>query len=1065
MIPQGSVFAQKYQKYVQELSWKKEDVDDLAVPTRKLLDIVAKSSDKRNILLNALKRIVHRMSNSVQISKAKKTQEKTDQTPEYMQLFLHAGGKEEQTILDETKLIIAFAVTCAAEILFTYDTLDEQKISAATKRIAYLYPVTFLHAGLLQKVEPAIVACYSYVQLRKMLTEDLNAIKALTPALPKEAAQMKQSLGIQTFEYVTQLEKIEPLALNQDIGALWHNFMLDLTKHALTGDAQQRQESSKLIKQFATTIAQLNDLNILDLWINTSFVAKAKTEKNAAILCKELIEQVQGVGQKKGAETLSNNELISLVKNMQSILTTWNNKVDIWGDPAQFQTLYKQFEQQLIAPFIIGKDQTAHKEFEALWYTASAIAPLDYKNLVDYATHHAPLIVLFNKASALGKLVLLQLFKQLIDVYDLSIKGLTGSPLYKDKDAQAKNFATLLVPYLALMEEMTVLVREQEKELFTNAWGGWSFEKYLSFLRERNVAPLIKDASARSLKASNAFIVGAAQLGSKVDFACAQPQSLEDIFTLAHQNMIVTLSALNKKLGLKKELLPQLLQNIGNQLESIIIWENINQQSPEHMKTDLVGIDYHYPHIVMYYNIPLRQHSSTFEIQYNKNKPDQAILMCKFFGHNEKNRMNGIVTYAYLAAQNSNIAFARLPHSTAATVNNSGKEFSHITEFAWIITPKTNLKEIKEYLKLFADATINFFGDPRGILTSIHKIKPFITQDIYEAILKNGPSDYYLSQLDYQDPFKAFPILTEQLFARDTFLNAWMINSFMADKLYNKALNIIEMTLNNIIKNNMYDLPSNMTTKSLWQECINRLIKLLEISETQAKTIATITRIFTPYRLDLVLKRAEEENIEIVCNLLLKANEMQPNKQVEDLMNFILNNPAAALFLASNSKIMQSMLKQLNKGTAYEQEVYTKIYQQLFDRIEKYIQQARYDYAYSQTQSIFSAAQSYAKAYEYAQRLILKLIASEQVMVGTNRLGSRSTDYEDKRRPGIQYVYAATLAEELVQENKKDLAQPILKALQDKKAKLEKEAGASEDQKTAYKNLEYALSMLEKTMQ
>lgn len=975
MLPQGTQLHKKYPQYIKELAWKKGDPDNLKQSHRELLDLIKKSGDNRSVLIDTLKRIINRISMLLQVkaikslAAQKKEQSDTAAASEYLELFMHAGGKEEQTVLDETKLVLANAILCATEILYTFDATADAKMPATSKRIAYLYPIKFLEATILQQADPEIVANYSYLQMRKMLQEDLRAIAALSPALPKTVQDLKQTLGVTTFEYVVQLEKLEPLTLNQDIGNAWHTFMQQLTKQASSGDAKMREEHGKLIGQFATTVAQLNDLQVLDLWINTSFITQANKEKDAIKLCKTLIAQVEGTDQKEAKEgTLPNKELIALFNQKKSILNSWANKIDAWGDPAQFPALYKQFDDQFVSEFIAGKDSASKKMYDGLMYKGTDIAPLNYELLIQFATQHAPMIKLFNNASALGKLVLLQLFKQIIDTYDRTIKGMTGSPAYKDKMAQVQNFAKLLVPYVALMEQMTMLVRDQEKELMQtdlleNKDWNWPFKKYLPFIHnilKNNIAQL----NISLLNASQGFIVSSAQIGSKVDYDRAQPQTLEDIFTLAHQNMLIILSSLNTKYGINKGLLPEILQKICNSLEQVEV-ENF-------MPANLIGIDYQFPHLNVYYNIPLRQHSSTFEIKYNSLKnPNQAILVCKFLGHNEENRMNALVAYAYAASLASNLQFASDPFSTACTKLLDFKK-SHITEFSWIIDTKTDLKKITEYLSKFCNFTFSaYFDNPSshsGLLVMLHQFN-LIQESDFKSLY------YQLESLSKEKRKKILAQLSflEKLAKKEPIFSSWLIAQLIKTEEYDKAIALIKNTADKIIKENKFFYSIEKTVREsdgrynnivipVLYELLNNLTQILKKTGLQSNAWLVAENILSSKKALLEVFKHKNFNyqeaspyiIKSVIDLYMQMLTYKQSPNAYATVQELITEPQVVKTFITNLEIsLDELLSIVEKiqGKKIADELYEKFIKQILELFEKSLMSAKKLEAYKKNSS------------------------------------------------------------------------------------------------------------------
>jgi hypothetical protein len=1076
MLPEGSEFRTRYASYIQQLSTKKKD--DLTQTHRQLLDLIKKSPDKA-VVTDALARIINRIAQQIS--------SKGNNSPEndYLQLFLRAGGEQEQTLLDETQRILAHAIVCAAEILYTMDTL--QTITPAN-RISYLYPIKFLEATILQQADPEIVDCYSYVLLRKMFKEDREAIKTIAAALPANAQEVEQTIGVKNLEYLVELEKMNVLGLREEIQQSWQAFIHNLTLVATP-------ENRILIQKFATIISQLNDLNVLDLWINTSFVNDEA--EDPLILCNNLM-----------AEFEKNKDVITLINQKKSILAAWNNKIESWGDPSQFAALYKQFDEQFIQEFITGKSPEAQAAFKELMYSGANIAEFNDKKLTAFAQNYAPLIKLFNNAEPLGKLIILQFLRQIIDVYDHTIKGMTGSPLYKDKEVQVRNFAQLLVPYEALMEIMTTLIKDQESGLFFPSQEATtaSFDDYLRHIRNFVMIDLIRQPTISSLQPSRGFSVSAAQIGSAVNIQRAKPESLEDLFTLAHQNMIITIAILNKKLGLETQLLPPFLERMAETLGSIVV---------SGVKTSLVGIDYHYPQITINFNMPLNNHSATMEVNYNKNKAGQAILLFKVFGHNEYNRMNSIVTLATLAGLASKIECASKPHSTASEAH----EGYDVTQFAWIITPQTDLDEIAAYLKLFGETTFGGTDKSLGKLYKIEDIHPFIANNWSQLILTTMKDIYgggflsddeFLETID-KDTLKkmftqAFPVLTDEFFAQDITMTEWFIQSYIKAEMNEEALNLIIASLKKIIKGGRYTYSLHRgNAQSLWEFCIDKLRMMLKNPSMQEKAINAAIEILSPKNIDSLFMspqlvdykqdKAAKALITLALELhALTATMPTLHTKSREIVEYILQSPHTAVFFADldhkdelnhliaavqdentnvaaqfNLNFYHNLIKNVESKTisiktgydtimnsfnegklpqdaTFKENFYKTFYELLLSHLEKkamaklreadkdsYLEGELIGDAKNIAKEFIKDGQAYPGNYEYAQQIALQL---------------RNSILDE----GNEYM--AIIAGELIKSGKNDLAQPIVAFLQTKIAALEETIKQQEDELARLKEKE-----------
>lgn len=802
MLSQESALYTKRVAYIKELQWTKDDKDDLKVELRALLQSIKKPDITRDLLIDILKRILHRVNTITKSPQAKKDEKSDSPAVGYLELLMQEKGKESVTLLDEAQRVVAYAILCAMEILYTYDSFEDKKIKFETKRLSFLYPIKFLEAIVFQEPESDIVAGYSYVQLLKTKRQYAQAIQTLSPSLPGVQAA-KQELGTQSFEYIVQLQRIHVLALNDHIDKTWNQFIQQLTKKL--ADATVRAKNKDLLFRFSTTIAMLQNLKVLDLWMNTSFIDLAQKEKDAVNLCNALINQIGGKDQGEGQ--LTNKKLIAIINKQKNILSLWEHKIDLWGDPGNFEALYKEFDNQVVQEFIAGKNPVAEKAFNALIKNK-----FDYKQLIDFANQHAPLIKLFNQAPQLGKLIVLQFFKQFIDLYDRTIKTVTGSPAYKDKIAQTTHFVRLLMPYVALMEQMVSLVLDQEKEMQTVSFSAYLSQLHNAFIQiAQSVNP---ENSVRLLQSSPNFVVGVAQIGSKIDYLDAEPQSLEDAFTLAHQNMLIILAVLHKTYGIKKDLLPSFLQSVCNSIEKL--------QTQNLQKVSLLGIDYNFPTIVVYYNLPLDAHGAAFTISYNKIKnTNQVIVTGKILGLNIANRMNVIVAYARLAAFVSNIKLATNPFSTASFIPKEGQ---HVTEFSWIIPSTFDLDLLTKYLADICNITfVGRFGgaqiDPSFIIRRINAIKLFLPKGA-ERKLDQLPFLDYMTKYEY------------------SFAN-WAIKERIRAKEYDKALDLIDKAAHIIIDENKYlpygPLLSGEGASNVLKEMADNLTIVFKKSNLQKK--------------------------------------------------------------------------------------------------------------------------------------------------------------------------------------------------------------------------------------
>lgn len=1028
-LTKNAPITQQISKYARELAWISGDTDNLADSYRSLLDTLKKSTDRKEVV-SILKRILHRLMVLAQQKKVEKLlmPQKTTHTV-LLEFYLTLDKRATKGLTAEAHTILGNAILCASEILYTIDLLAKTGKESSTSRLQLLYPIKFLEATLLQQADAAVVDDYSYLQLRALYKQELEAIEKLAAVLPEKGTL----IAAKTVEYLVQLEKMDKLALNTQISEEWQTFIQRLAQETTAGTQKERVRNAVIVKKFASITAQLKDLDVLDLWINTSFSKATQQGKNATQTALVLINELVDEKETKEGGT-STRQIVDWIDKRKNRIEAWRKKVDEWGDPEvqKFKKLYEQFQNSIIDECIIGTEPSAHKAYQALMYTADhQITPLNYEHLIMFIQEHAPLMKMFNKTNNIGKLMLLRFLHELIALFDNTIKGLTGSPLYEDKNLQAQRFAQLLIPYLALMEQMITLVQDQEDTLMLGgkAWGGWTLKKYLEQIR-KVFAVFYNEAGANLLKASRSFSVGAAQIGSKVDFNRAQPHTLEDIFTLAHQNMLTVLSVLNKQFGITQSMLPHLVQKISKAIEQIKIHEG--GVAEEVFKSNLIGIDYQFPNIAVYYNVPLRQHSSTFAIQYNVNKPDRAILECRYFGHNEMNRMNGIMAYAHLASLASGIEFAKLPTSTVQ--GSSEKAVSAATEFSWIITDKTNLNAITEYLQMFGEATLNFDNRISTMFRAIDAIKKIFNPKWRDFFAKHeSSSDRTFAQLSLEERrdmlLNGLPQLPTSFFCHDLFFNYWFINQFDTAKMYDRVLSIIKCSLEKMIKESRYTYETNAIGGYLFERCIIELEKLLEYSELRTQIISFAKDvIFAPNVLKTKFENLEWSQKEPLINFAFALYRTEPNKITAEILESTLNSKVFALQILKTPDFIKQT-EEIFEGKPYLKQFWTQLSQNSIKMVKNELEKGDYGYVANLVNTLIEYGTKISSNYSEALEIALALCKSTKVWKSYQNPATKKYFFGGINMPGAQYYFAAEIAQSLIKAGQGKMADEIKNAL------------------------------------
>jgi hypothetical protein len=216
----------------------------------------------------------------------------------------------------------------------------------------------------------------------------------------------------------------------------------------------------------------------------------------------------------------------------------------------------------------------------------------------------AKTIEIFRRSSPLAKIIAVQILAKAVSLYDKSVKTLKTSFQYSLEN-KTLLFKEMLEGYLSLLDVIALELVGEGK--FPRQ--GLVTKSYLDEMHEILKKPLDRtslEALAAALAPSTEFNVQAAMFGSGALFYRHLPSTLEDIFTLTHQNLIACVNFL-------------LAENIH--LEDITppaLFHETLEQIRGFRQTQLIGIEQDLDQLVLRYNAPLRNHSSTFQLTFRE---------------------------------------------------------------------------------------------------------------------------------------------------------------------------------------------------------------------------------------------------------------------------------------------------------------------------------------------------------------------------------------------------------------------------------------------------------------
>ena len=364
--------------------------------------------------------------------------------------------------------------------------------------------------------------------------------------------------------FAIQYAKIGKQILFKEVSQTWNNFIMTMQDAPL-----------KTQQQLAHMICDLAKQDMLSVWLNISF---ATAIKNTLIPQEIFAEEIF-------AALL--NEYILAKPLLEKLANTQEQLKQIvqtnWQSPDLFEKNWKHF---LNVTFAI--DQGFYEKYE--------------------------------KASLIEKLAIQKYLNNFISIFDTIIKTVKSSQEYKDKNQLIERFRLMLNSYFHTLETLYKIpsIRNDVINLLTSD----VFSAIKSIIQYAS-------NSEGQLHPTPEFNVAAAAIGSKANFARsigAKP-SLEDMFTLIHQNLLVVMRLLNEKLNLENIfILSPLAKEVIQQTK------NMNFAIKDiSAKSSLIGIDMVDNNIIYYFNLPLANHSSTFQIAYNPQK-ETFVMSVQFLG-------------------------------------------------------------------------------------------------------------------------------------------------------------------------------------------------------------------------------------------------------------------------------------------------------------------------------------------------------------------------------------------------------------------------------------------------
>ena len=528
-------------------------------------------------------------------------------------------------------------------------------------------------------------------------------------------------------DYLQEFMKLNSLALKQSTKDQWIEFATECSKNPY-----KRQLLSRII----LLAAQYHFESEL---INKIFI---QIRKNASS------QNIQALNDRVLADLFSvvtDSEVefdMYHIKENERLISSWESKIDDWSQPAKFNRLFDDYSREIV--------------------------PLTSS------------IDINDKMQCLTRKAILKQVQRLTDLMDKSIKSLKGSPEYTDQtDILIFRFVKMLNPYLQLMNKwMTNIPDQLYMDWASNIGIDSGFNSKSSMISEIESVFNNKSSSfsASQLEPSGYLSVASARVDTTASFERQFVEnrsklSLEDLFSLMHQNILASTIVLGKDSQIDFEQLPDQMQSLASQLK-------LNEE------TRLIGITHNQPVISMEFNIPLNNHSAKLTVDFNT-KTHMFTIQWGFFGMNWRNRMNIIAETASLEGM---ILYGTLPYEPVYNEN------SRVLEFAWQIHGDQIDRfssKLNGIIKHYSDLTDNRVSTVHALTDMLER--HFKSLDYIKN--QNGLTDHVIDKLQTQitNSFNKYDIV-------DLIIIAPYIMDFLSPDLINNIQITEESIYNNILK-------------------------------------------------------------------------------------------------------------------------------------------------------------------------------------------------------------------------------------------------------------------------
>lgn len=392
------------------------------------------------------------------------------------------------------------------------------------------------------------------------------------------------------------------------------------------------------IENFKESLKLVKELGALPTWISVCFDSVNNKSWNAKQAFHALVKEFD-------AETLA---FLKDLKAKRGQLSALKNAMGGFADPKTFEAAFELLKQSVAA--------FSNEDFIAKMF----------------------------HGTKLSKIMAVETMREMVNLYDQAVKTMKSSRQI-DISQKPALFQNMLKPYFQFFERSYYEITHPYK--YPRGY----------FHRDKVMDLFNAEATMDSLKPSPEFSVRGAILSNEADTGLHVPKTLEDLFTFIHQNLLSIAASLTSKsiddATLMQMNVPPMLKNAISLISSSSRdFDKAAKALGESIQR--VGIEFSTDAIVVTYNKPLRQHSTTATLIYDENTRSLKLEIEFFKGPTpfggEEERHDVVEAYARLTNRVNNISFAE-----KTKVNNRHLKMS------WNISSERVLKVImQDYLRM-----------------------------------------------------------------------------------------------------------------------------------------------------------------------------------------------------------------------------------------------------------------------------------------------------------------------------------------------------------------------------